>query len=119
MKNRFNKDDIRRRYYPETSPNYLFKAEQPEFIQPLNQVGANFVKVDFTMGTTTQNQSRVNMLNERAAQNEIRLQEAEKARQARLEQFWKQTQQNAKKIQEEKQKKQLEELRQVVGGLFS
>jgi hypothetical protein len=54
-KNRFN-NAHRRQYYPDTASDQLFKAEQPEYIQPTNQLQATFVKVDFTAG---ESQSRL------------------------------------------------------------
>lgn len=94
MKNRFQ-EAHRRRYYPDTAKEKLFKAEQPEFIQPTNQLQATFVKVDFTAG---ESQVRLDEIAFRAEQDFNDMATYELEQKARIDEFRKMTEERAQKI---------------------
>lgn len=96
----------RRQYFPDTDSNYLFKAEQPEYVKPLNHVKANFVKMDFT-----ENPNRE--ISIKAQVNESEMRKAEKIKQERANDFMKLTRERAQKIKR-KMKKEEELIRKEV-----
>ena len=98
MKNRFQ-EAHRRNYYPNTATDRLFKAEQPEYVQPTNQLQANFVKVDFTAG---ESQARLDEIAFNAEQDFNYMSTYELEQKAKIEEFRRMTEERAQKIRRDK-----------------
>lgn len=88
----------RRNYYPDTASDQLFKAEQPEYVQPTNQLSATFVKVDFTTG---QAQTRLDEIAYNAERDYTHMTDFEQEQKAEIAEFKRKTEERAQRIRKQ------------------
>lgn len=109
--NRDYPDNHRREFYPNTDKSLLFKAEQPEYVKPINHVSASFVKIDFTS-----DESKIPEINLQAQRNEARMRVVQQIKEDKAKDFWELTKQRAAKIRR-KQKREQEILDKQVNSI--
>ena len=110
MNTRF-KEAHRREYYPDTASDKLFKAQQPEYVQPTNQLSATFIKVDFTLGQT---QNRLDEITYRAKKDYSDMTAFEQEELDKITQFRKDTEDRAQKIRKQQFQDEKNRLEQVM-----